>query len=126
MSLGCAGCGDCCEKINAHMSRAWITKKLADPYVGGQMRYDLEFIAAHWMPERQVGSDKVLWECSKFDVDERRCTAYDTRPQVCRGYPDYGKDKPPETRFPSCSYWLDVPHAERPEGSYPLIPVTAI
>jgi Fe-S-cluster containining protein len=47
--------------------------------------------------------------CTFFDVDERRCTVYESRPAVCRGYPD----------SPRCGYYeflkFERAHQDDPE-----------
>lgn len=50
--------------------------------------------------------------CEFLDLEERRCTIYDARPSVCRGYPD----------SPRCGYY-DFLHAERQrQGDDEFIP----
>lgn len=91
---------------------------------GGNWRQDADFIAAHWVPDGDSGC-----RCDMFDSVTRLCTAGDSKPPVCRGYPWYS-DGPTADRardlFPQCSYLADVPASQRPEGARPLIPVTVL
>jgi hypothetical protein len=92
--------------------------------LSGSWRQDADFIAAHWTPDGDSGC-----KCDAFDPATGLCGAHDSRPPVCRNYPWYS-DGPGAERAASlpshCSYLADVPRAERPEGSRPLIPLTVI
>lgn len=90
----------------------------------GPWRQDADFIAAHWTPDGDSGC-----KCDAFDPATGLCGAHDSRPPVCRNYPWYSGAPCAEraASLPShCSYLADVPRAERPEGSRPLIPLTVI
>jgi hypothetical protein len=54
-------------------------------------------------------NDKHYYRCTLFDPATRRCTAHDTRPDTCRGYPWYGADKlgPEKALPPGCEFHLD-------------------
>lgn len=57
------------------------------------------------------------YRCDRFDVETRRCTDYDNRPAVCRGYPWYGSPPDPNKALPpTCSFRAEVgqPVAEMP------------
>jgi Fe-S-cluster containining protein len=154
MSLGCARCGNCCSRIwcdDVRVLAKWTTEALAgvpDPadddgwaywtaqgewtdehretaisrYHGERRRRDADFITAHWHPN----DDGETWHCDALDPDTRLCTVHEDRPPVCRDYPWYGEDPAKRASHvgPECSYLLDVPPAERPEGARPLIPLT--
>lgn len=96
----------------------------------------IPFAIAHWTayegPETEksaeVNDGHRDFRCDMFNPVTRLCEAHDDRPPVCRIYPHE-----PEARggalitrglYNRCSYWLDVPAAERPEGIRPLIPLT--
>lgn len=87
-------------------------------------RQDAAFIAAHWVP---LDDDTCV--CNAFDPETRLCTAHEDRPPVCRDFPWYGAE--PESwrsgdLMLQCSYLLDLPPDQRPEGARPLIPLTVI
>lgn len=121
-NLGCAKCGDCCENIWMYpeFDANRITDNEAD-------KITLEFIRKHWTKTGTDASGWQSWSCAFFDALHRLCTAHNNRPPVCQNYPWYGN--PPEpgkivnTR---CSYALDLPPDQRPEGSRPLIPIEVI
>jgi Fe-S-cluster containining protein len=50
--------------------------------------------------------------CRFFDRDERRCTVYDARPNVCRRYP-YGK---------TCGYYNFLKFEREHQGDDEFIP----
>lgn len=137
-SLGCAGCGACCEEIVL----GW------DP-----RESPTEFVREHWtvewvedkgprdsrgsQPWGQVG---YVVTCDAYDPVHKRCTAHEDRPDVCRGYPWYD-NHPTRGALPDrkqlvdpdtgavtpygCSYALDAPGWSA-QGVRPLIPVTVI
>ncbi len=133
MSLGCARCGDCCESIAITSTTGDITAKLAHPRLAGGVAREAAFIARNMTPTGEVmrvgNQVRQVWTCGKFDPVERICTAHDERPRMCSGYPWYGNEPGPdrimekETR---CSFWLDVPAADRPAGVRPLIPLEVL
>lgn len=93
-SVGCSGCGSCCDPVYLPLGKADITRALADPRVGGRWRRDLEFFRAHWVPTGVVnihsnGRRAFQYACAKFDSVNKRCTAYSDRPQVCERHPMY-------------------------------------
>jgi len=57
----------------------------------------------------RVRADAHLYTCDRLGADGR-CTAYEERPLVCRGYPWY--DEPPREMplpDPECGYAVDLP-----------------
>lgn len=151
--LGCARCGDCCEDIVITLGSAGFTAIVSTAggmstgrvqrdggrllAAAGRYMRDAVFIRTHMEPTGDVvrvsgdGWSEVrqIWRCLKFDADERTCTAHDDRPLMCSNYPWYGGE-PTGTainpRFTGCSYWLDVPAADRPAGTRPLIPLGVV
>jgi len=80
------------------------------------------FAAEHWHPltreeamrlnpfyTSRVRADAHLYTCDRLGADGR-CSAYEERPLVCRGYPWY--DQPPREMplaDPECGYAVDMP-----------------
>ncbi len=131
MTAGCAGCGNCCERITISSSQATIAAKQTHPRFGGVLARDAAFIQKWMRPTGEVvrvgAQVRQVWECAAFDPETRRCTQHAARPRMCSEYPWYGRPPTPTTiREPTCSYWLDVPPAERPEGVRPLIPLEVL
>jgi len=83
---------------------------------------DHVFAAEHWRPltreeamrvspfyTMRLAPDAHLYSCDKVGADGR-CTVYEERPLVCRGYPWY--DQPPRDMplaDPECGYAIDRP-----------------
>ena len=106
----CAKCGDCCENIYIGLTPPDITRMLADPYIAGATRRSLEFVQHHWSLLWQSGQGRG-YECDMFDKVSRLCTAHDSRPPICQGYPWYGKKPDRELvkdMSPRCSFNADV------------------
>lgn len=125
-SLGCARCGDCCERIVLDVDPRDPRWDVLPPE--NDARRSAVFIRAHWTAtgERLAGGGSV-WVCDRFDPETRTCAAHDQRPPVCEGYPWYGRaPEPQRIAHGRCSFLLDVPAADRPAGARPLIPVTDV
>jgi Fe-S-cluster containining protein len=142
-SVGCAACGDCCERIHVTSGRGLLTAKLADPRVAGAARREAVFIDVHMTPTGEVDADwqnRAAWTCDAFDRVSRLCTARDERPPMCSDYPWYGRtpasvdhDTDPARTVawmgPRCSYLRDLPTPAGgwlAAGARPLIPVTVL
>lgn len=121
-SLGCAGCGDCCENIWMYpeFDKFRETENLAD-------QETLEFIRKWWVEEEEAEDGWTRWSCQKWDSETRLCGAHAERPPICSQYPWYGGE-PREGKIDNlrCSYLLDLKPGQRPVGARPLIPVTVV
>jgi Fe-S-cluster containining protein len=142
----CARCGDCCERIFywgdwnnlqqwaewGRTVRDWAGENPDDER--GRMTEkqfalvaNAEFILTHWRPAPEDAALPVpRFSCSAFDPISRLCTAHDSRPPICRGYPWYGEI--PEAGYerlasPRCSFWADVPLDKRPGAGLRLLPI---
>lgn len=116
-SLGCARCGNCCEDL-------WSTSRRT---LEGMDTDQARFLLEHW--HQLDEEDNGHYRCDMLDPVHRTCMAHDSRPQVCSGYPWYGREPSPKVIFArdtQCSYLLDLPPSQRPEGSRPLIPIEVI
>jgi Fe-S-cluster containining protein len=117
----CNGCGACCRVIFVEQSPDEIRRMATLTRVLG-IPSDHTFAAAHWRPltreeamrrnafyTSRLPADAHLYTCDQLG-DDGRCTAYEERPLVCRGYPWYGR--PPGTlplADPDCGYRVDLP-----------------
>lgn len=125
----CAGCGDCCNPviIEADVYFRCGERARSEELPSGNDR----FITQHWRPISAWTAEDGTWcisaRCDMFDPDSLACTAYDSRPPVCSGFPWYG-DRPGPARaeglLPHCSYLADLPPGQRPQEARPLIPLT--
>lgn len=117
----CTACGACCRVITIDRSpeevraMATLTRVLGIPS-------DLQFVAEHWRPltraeamernpyyTRQLSQNAYLYTCDQLGSDGR-CTSYETRPLVCRGYPWYGAaPRPMPLADPDCGYHVELP-----------------
>jgi hypothetical protein len=117
--LGCARCGDCCERIP--LTPVQFEGMTLEP--GSRTERDVTFIRAHWTA---LPDDPGSSSCDMFDPVHRLCTVQEGKPPVCADYPWYHNEGEPLVAhgLPTrCSYLLDVAPEGRPEGARPLIPV---
>lgn len=93
----------------------------------GEWWADHLFIAAHMRPVGARDGD-VMLQCRFYDRERQACGAYDSRPPLCRGYPWYGREPSPEAVVldRQCSFWADIPAAQRPADARPLIPLAVV
>lgn len=120
MDSPCKQCGACCRVLTVEQSPqelralAALTKTLGIPS-------DAIFAAEHWHPltreeamqrnsfyTSRLKPEAYLYRCDQLGEDGR-CTAYEMRPLVCRGYPWY--DQPPRHMplpHPDCGYCADM------------------
>jgi Fe-S-cluster containining protein len=119
----CNGCGACCRTIMLEQSPEEVRQMAAVTRVLG-IPSDHQFAAEHWHPltreealatnpfyVSRLGTDVHWYACDQLGADGK-CTAYETRPLVCRGYPWY--DAPPKAMplaDPECGYAVDLPPA---------------
>jgi len=134
----CNKCGACCRVLTLEQSPqevralAAVTKVLGIPS-------DAIFAAEHWHPltreeavqrnpfyTARLKPGAYLYRCDQLG-DDGRCTAYEVRPLVCRGYPWY--DQPRRNMAlpdPDCGYAADVVsdagNPSRTSGSNPSCP----
>jgi Fe-S-cluster containining protein len=133
----CNRCGDCCESIwlNTTKTRMRQSMVAVDPDIDPDVwiaigwtvesarraRENAKFLLQHW--HRSSGGGKnIRWSCDAFNSETRLCEAHDERPAVCRDYPWYG-GAPKEgvlNKLPKCSFWADLPIAQRPVGWQPI------
>jgi len=117
----CKTCGSCCKAIHleAHITREFLQEQSE---AGNE---DARFILKNW---RHIDAKRVFmirpdldfselfrkmddgtwWMCTLFDQDTNRCGSYNTRPDVCRGFPFYGKLPHYFTPYTyACGYYRD-------------------
>lgn len=126
----CNGCGACCNPVISVIPPQQLTDGRADEIVGA---VEADWMRAHLTPivPRRDGlkmvsawsrgvSDFVFdgqlmlvlswfYRCDLYDPGTRRCTDWENRPDMCRGYPWF--DDPPDTTKvlpPTCSYRADI------------------
>jgi Fe-S-cluster containining protein len=116
----CNQCGACCRVLTLEQSPEEIQAMAAVTSVLG-IPSDMPFAAEHWHPlthaealqrnpfyTGRLPADAHLYSCDQLGANGR-CTAYETRPLVCRGYPWYG-ETPRDMELPDadCGYRYDV------------------
>ena len=117
----CNGCGACCKVLVLEQSPEEVRQMAALTRVLG-IPSDHIFAAEHWRPltraeatalnpfyTSRLPADAQLYTCDRLGADGR-CTVYEERPLVCRGYPWYGQ-APREMPLadPECGYAVDLP-----------------
>lgn len=120
----CSRCGDCCDPVIVVFDpQVWAAERLTAANLSDVGRGNAEFLRDHWtsqstFTEQLEGQDVTVHRvrCSAFDPDSRLCTAHDSRPQVCSGFPWYGRPDGDKGRrpvadslSPRCSFNADVP-----------------
>lgn len=123
----CNGCGACCDPFMTVYSPndLLLHARHFDPdelrfmveHLSPIRRADGRRMVAHWSSGWSEmileGTPTLLpawyYRCDRFDVETRRCTDYENRPDVCRDYPWYGDPPDPNKALPpTCSYLADV------------------
>ena len=116
----CNGCGACCRVLTLAQSPDEVRRMAVLTRVLG-IPSDSQFAADHWRPltreeamqrnafyTSRLPANAYLYTCDRLGNDGR-CTAYEERPLVCRGYPWY--DQPPKQMplaDPECGYLVDI------------------
>lgn len=134
-SLGCAGCGACCEEIIL----TWDPRKSETPFV--RAHWHVEWVQDGARTDERgtiPAATRYVVTCDAYDPVHRRCTAHAERPPVCSDYPHYF-DPPTSTSRADrravrdqdgamqpygCSYGLDSPGWSK--RGRPLIPVEVL
>lgn len=122
----CSRCGDCCDPVivtfDPQEYAAEALTRLDGKEADDWARHQIEFFRDHWRSkstyESTVNGEPVTVhrvECDQFDRATRSCGAHDNRPQVCSGFPWYGREphsaeaQPCASSLsPRCSYNADV------------------
>ncbi len=122
----CARCGDCCDPVILPVHpHTWARQQLdGDRELSQRARYQYEFWLEHWQPIGVLVSeddDAVVVAhqvaCDQFDHERRLCMAHDSQPDVCSGFPWYGRPEDDiegrqpiaDSLSPRCSFNADVP-----------------
>ncbi len=124
----CKQCGKCCSTI-------WLPQTRAEVEAMAKRGHpDAVFVLTHWKPisvkqaaainpvfVQQIGHDANgtrltdkeksghLWRCTKLNHRTNLCRVHAHKPQVCSGFPWYGKDiakASPFVGLPDCAFAL--------------------
>lgn len=123
----CNGCGVCCDPFQMVYGPADIItfgprldaeeRAFYEQHLTPIKRGDGRRMVAHWTggwSELYVGGvgtvvPSFFYQCDRYDAVAKRCTDYENRPDVCRGYPWYGEPPDPNKVLPpTCSFLADV------------------
>ena len=130
MSLGCAQCGDCCDPVTVSADQLDVQQEWIDYWRGGgedEAHGDVWFIATHMTELERDEQGRRRFQCHHFNQVTRQCEAYEQRPDMCMGFPWYGRepDEGSISRLPArCSFGLDVNPSLRNTDARPLIPLS--
>jgi Fe-S-cluster containining protein len=126
-------CGACCDPIRLEVTKKTVRENNwnSGPFVLKHWRRISRAKAAALNPLLLKNPGGYFYACDAYDKERRLCTAHDTRPAICSGFPWY--NEPPysqdagwtpeaETLRPwtECSFWLDVPQDQWAEGVRPI------
>lgn len=90
-------CGKCCISISIKFSPDHFSNvlegNLYEKLDKGQKSYwyDAEFILDNWIYHGPDDRNGHNYTCARYDEVTRQCTAGAERPDVCKGYPWYGR-----------------------------------
>jgi Fe-S-cluster containining protein len=126
----CNGCGACCDPVITVISPQHLADGTAEQVVGEE---EADWMRAHLTPilPRREGLKMVaswskgvtyftpgneflpvlswFYRCDLYDSETRRCTDFENRPPMCRGYPWYDEKPDPRKTMPlTCSYRADI------------------
>jgi Fe-S-cluster containining protein len=100
----CSRCGACCDPVVLMFKPEDMTGP-SGPFA----REHWQVIGERVNRNDDSGRTEYLIECDQFDKATRLCTAHDSRPPICSGYPWYSAD--PNVNLvldPTCSFQADV------------------
>ena len=119
----CTKCGDCCENIwSVHPDRLKASLSVIPPLTPNKVLADNQataiFVLKYWKVLEERG-ESAKYECTFFDKETRLCTAHESRPPVCSGFPWYNsKPRLSVGISPRCSFNGDV------RKSLPIVQIT--
>lgn len=109
-------CGSCCDPVS--LSEDQVQRAFA--YGPGAPQ--AQWIWANWEPiGPNRNGDGVSLRCINYDVEGRRCMAYESRPPVCRDFPWYGKEPSVDgaiNRLSVCGY--------KAEAGFTVLPIVQV
>jgi Fe-S-cluster containining protein len=96
----CRGCAKCCEEPSIRVGRlVWYFPLTQRLFLLWQRRVN-GFVLARKQRDARV----LVFECTHFDRQTRRCDSYHSRPGICRDYPRALFDQPWPELFDECGY----------------------
>lgn len=119
----CSRCGRCCDPVITTFDPQVLaaTRLADDDFEDESVRYQYEFFRDHWKsvgtfathrPEAPVGYRVV---CDQYDPSSRSCLAQESKPDICSGFPWYGREPRSDAAadvaaalLPQCSFNADV------------------
>lgn len=128
----CNGCGACCDPFVLPMGPVDLGNVPLSLLAGSSTADDVAFYRDHLTPMSRGDGRRMTLEwnegfthvfvndrlelrpafyyrCDRYDPVAKRCTDYDNRPPVCRGYPWYGRGPDDRANIPpTCSFNEDI------------------
>jgi Fe-S-cluster containining protein len=96
----CQGCAKCCEEPSIYVGRLLFWLPLTRKAFIAWQRWVNGFVLVREERRARV----LVFECSHFDQQTRRCDSYATRPGMCRDYPRMLLDGASPDFFDGCGY----------------------
>jgi Fe-S-cluster containining protein len=96
----CQGCARCCEEPSIYVGRLLFLLPITRRVFAAWQRRVNGFVLVREEPKARV----MVFDCTHFDPETRRCDSYATRPGMCRDYPRALLDGVDPDFFKGCGY----------------------
>lgn len=96
----CQGCARCCEAPALRVPRVLVALPAARTVLLAWQRQVNGFALESEAEEGRL----LVFECTHFDRETRRCDSYASRPAICRDYPRALLEQPWPDLFEGCGY----------------------
>jgi Fe-S-cluster containining protein len=104
----CRACGACCVEPTVHAGPfTWHFSVVRRLFLAWQSR-----VNGFELLREEPDSNDLVFRCTHYDPDSRRCDSYRSRPSMCRDYPTVLLDQGWPELFPTCGYRV---RARKPE-----------
>lgn len=104
----CQGCAKCCEAPTILIGEV----ALSVPFVARLMALWQRAVNGFVLTEVRRREGTMVFTCTHFDEETRRCDSYETRPGMCRDYPRALLDQPAPELFEACGYRARASNAD--------------
>jgi uncharacterized protein len=115
----CCGCGACCVEPTIHAGPlTWQVSVVRRLFLAWQSR-----VNGFELVREDDAANDLIFRCTHYDPESRRCDGYACRPSMCRDYPMVLLDQGWPELFPTCGYRV---RARKPEKLRASIEATSL